>query len=352
MPSTRTGALYALLVVGVLCSFAFHASVASATVTYTATSVQASDAPHRVATVSPHVGDLDDQLDRYDEAIRRPVDRAARTGSFAGNVTPELYTALDSLPSEYVHYVVYHDAYYRWNTSRDENTTFVRIQMTPANGSAVLAAVATPYRNASDEVKTAIRNGSVQGTIIQGGVYRYEGAYYAVAPRNGGSIAAKLLEIGLGYVLTPVGRGLLAVALGVLYYRYREPSVARVLTPRRAGAVALLALPVALVGTAVFESGSPSRFVTGPASAFVVAAGVMAGVLVHQRRWLGLLGTTALAATVVVGANVLLHGLIGIAFGLLFLVVGLLAGVIPLVYGIAFSRDRDGQSRDVADATG
>jgi len=352
MPSTRTVALYALLVVGVLCSFAFHASVASATVTYTATPIQASDDPHRVASVSPHVGDLDAQLDRYDKEIRRPVDRAARTGSFTGNVTPELYTTLDSLPSDYVHYVVYHDAYYRWHTSVNENTTFVRLRMTPANGSTVLAEVAKPYGNASSDVKTAIRNGSVTASIIRGGVYRYDGTYYAVSPENDGSIAAKLLEIGLGYVFTPVGRGLVAVALGILYYRYREPSVARVLTPRRAGAVALLALPIALVGTAVFESGSPSRFVTGPASAFVVATGVIAGVFVHQRRWLGLVGVTALVAAVAVGTNALMHGLVGIALGLLFFLVGLLAGGVPLVYGVVFARDRDASSREAAETTG
>jgi hypothetical protein len=64
-------------------------------------------------------------------------------------------------------------------------------------------------------------------------------------------------------------------------------------------------LPIALVGTALFESGSLTRFVTSSASTFVVSGGVVAGVLVHQRRWVRLAGWTALVCVVSVGGTVL-----------------------------------------------
>lgn len=58
---------------------------------------------------------------------------------------------------------------------------------------------------------------------------------------------------------------------------------------------------VALVGALLFESGSASRFVTGPASVTLVASGVVSGVLVHQRRWFALVGFTIRVATLTVG---------------------------------------------------
>ncbi|MFB6109925.1 MAG: hypothetical protein ABEJ60_03500, partial [Halodesulfurarchaeum sp.] len=151
----------------------------------------------------------------------------------------------------------------------------------------------------------------------------------------------KLFSGFLGYVLTPVGRGYVAVALGLLAYRYRNPLTDRPLTVRRALGVAAFAVPVAFVGTLVFETGSWSRFVTGPVSALVVASGLVAGVLVHQRRWLALLGFTGLVAALVVGAGVLALGVFGALLGGLAVFVGLLTGVVPLGYGIAFGAHRD-----------
>ncbi|USZ68434.1 hypothetical protein NGM10_01535 [Halorussus salilacus] len=337
IPSARTLAIFALLVVGVACSFAFHAGTSGMDVTYTATTVDPGEAPDRVADAAPRVANLDDELPEGNESVGRPVERAAENGSFAGNVTPELHI---SLPGERTRYVVYDGSYYRWNATGDEESTFVRIRMTPTDAETVLESVSSPYDSAPSEVRTAIDSGETSGWTVERGVYRHEGTYYAVAPENDAAVAANILGGFVGYVLTPVGRGYVAVALGLLAYRYREPSVDRLLTARRALAVAALAVPVALVGTALFESGSASRFVTGPASALVVASGTVAGVLVYQRRWLRLVGFTGLVATLTVGASALALGVVGAFLGALALLVGLLAGVVPLVYGYVFGRQR------------
>lgn len=98
----------------------------------------------------------------------------------------------------------------------------------------------------------------------------------------------------------------------------------------------LLDVPVALLGTLLFESGSTARFVTGPVSALVVSAGVIAGVLVHQRRWAALLGFTGLVASLAIGAGALALGVIGVLLGGIAFLVGLVTGGIPLLYGIVF----------------
>lgn len=347
VPSLRTVALFGLLAVGLVGSFAFHAAMTDVQVTYTATTVHPGDDPGRVAHASQSVADLDGRLEGTSSRVRRPVDEAARSGSFTGNVTPELYTTLDGLDAEYV---VYGGSYYRWNATVSEDTTFVEIRMTPADQTSVLKAVATPYRAASAGVREVIDTGSVTGrNDVEPGIYRRDDAYYAVAPERTGALAANLVEAFLGYVLTPVGRGFVAVALGILTYRYREPSANRVLTVRRALAVAALGVPIALVGTALFESGTLTRFLTSPANTFVVSAGVVAGVLAHQRRWLRLAGWTALVSVLSVGASVLALGVVGVVFGGFGLLVGLLAGTVPLCFGAWFGRAQSAAA-DGADA--
>lgn len=336
-PSVRTLALLALLVVGLACSFAFHAVAASEMqVTYAATAVQPGDDPHRVADAASGVVDLDERLDDESAAVRRPVDRATRTGSFEGNVTPELHTILDGTEADYA---VYGGSYYRWNLTVGDETTHVRIRTTPVDAATVLADVSEPYDTAPPEVRTAIDTGSVSGWNVVPGVYRRGDAYYAVAPENDAAVATKLLEAFAGYLLTPVGRGYVAVALGLLAYRYRDPHTDRPLTVRRAAAVAALAVPVSLLGTLLFESGSASRFLTGPASATVVAAGVVAGVFVHRRRWGALVGFTALVAGAALAASAAALGPVGAVFGGVSLVVGLVCGVVPLGFGVAFATE-------------
>ena len=334
-PSIRTVAILGLLVVGVLCSFAFHAAVTDMQVTYTATAVEPGENPSRVASAAGQVTDLDDRLRGEAAAVRRPIDQAATNGSFQGNVSPDLYIILDDMAARYV---VYESSYYRWNLTTNPETTFVHVQMSPASADAVLANVSASADAASPEVQAAIESGATTGWNVGRGVYRSGETYYAVAPESDGAIAGKLLSGLLGYVLTPVGRGYIAVALGLLAYRYREPLTDRPLTVRRALGVAVLAVPVAVLGALLFESGSASRFVTGPVSALVVSSGVVAGVLVHQRRWLGILGFTGLVAALAVGSGALALGVVGGVLGSVAFLVGLITGVIPLLYGVVFGR--------------
>lgn len=336
-PSKRTLAIFLLLIVGTACSFAFDAATSDIEVTYTSTVVDPGENPKLVAEASPDVVDLDERLRGESAAVRRPIERAAANGSFAGNVTPQLRVSLPDGPQRYA---VYEGSYYRWNATVDEERSFARIRMSPVDAGTAFDDIASPYDTAPSEVRTAIDSGSASGWTVQTGVYRRDGTYYVVAPEDRTALAAVLLESFAGYVLTPVGRGYVAVALGLLAYRRREPSADRLLTLRRALAVAALAVPVALLGAALFESGSASRFVTGPASALVVSSGVVAGVLVHRRRWLRLVGFTVLVAVVGVGASALALGTLGAALGVIGLLVGLVAGVVTLVYGVVFGRPR------------
>lgn len=332
-PSIRTVSLIGLLVVGILCSFAFHTALTSMDVTYTATAVQPTEDTGQIAQASFNVTNLTEQLSGTPETARQPITQAIQTGSFEGNVTPELSIALDDVRTKYV---VYGAQYYSWNLTTDEETTHIRVEMHPADAEAVFRDVSSPYKSASPEVQTAIDSGSVTGWSIQRGVYRRGDTYYAIAPESDTALAEKIVGGFVGFVLTPIGRGFVAVALGLLAYRYHEPMNDRPLTVRRAVSVAALAIPVAVIGTALFETGTMTRFITGPASAFVVSSGVVAGVLAQQRRWLTLGGFTVLIGGLTIVAITVALGIVGLFLGSLALFIGFVAGIVPFVYGIVF----------------
>ncbi|MYL17664.1 hypothetical protein GLW36_13555 [Halorubrum terrestre] len=334
-PSTRTLAILALLVVGLGLSFAFHATAGDTQITYEATAVEPGEDPASVADAARNVTDLDERLSDTADRYREPVRTAAATGSFEGSLSPESYTAIGDVETPYV---AYDGSYYEWSLSTRGDTTNATIEMRETAPETVFDAVARPAAAASPGVRTAIDEGTATNGTLRSGLYRQDGAYYAVAVESEAAVFAQVAGAAVGFVLTPVGRGYAAVALGLLAYRYREPTRDRLLTPRRAAAVAALALPVALVGTALFESGSLSRFVTGPASATVVAAGVLAGVLAAQRRWALLAGTTVgiglLATAAIAGAL----GVVGLIFGPLAVLIGIVTGAVPFGYGYWFAR--------------
>ncbi|GAA0723793.1 hypothetical protein J2744_001275 [Halorubrum trapanicum] len=340
-PSIRTLAILALLVVGLGLSFAFHATVDGTEITYEATAVEPGDDPALVASASRNVSDLDEHLSGTEDQYRGPVRTAAATGSFEGSLSPELDIALDGVDSPYV---AYDGTYYEWSLSTRGDTTNATIEMGETDPETVFDAVARPAAAASPGVRTAIDEGTVTDSTVRPGLYERDGAYYAVALENEAAVLVQIAGAALGFALTPVGRGYVAVALGLLAYRYREPTRDRLLTARRAAAVAAFALPVALVGTALFESGSPSRFVTGPASAAVVASGVVAGVLAAQRRWLALAGVTVgiglLATAAIAGAL----GVVGLIFGPLAVAFGVVTGLVPFGYGYWFAPSAPGES--------
>ncbi|MDL0132079.1 hypothetical protein PNP59_14325 [Halobacterium salinarum] len=174
---------------------------------------------------------------------------------------------------------------------------------------------------------------------VESGLYQQHGTYYVVAPENEGAVLTELASIFAGFALTPVGRGYVAVALGLLGYRYREPTRDRLLTVRRATVLPALAVAVALIGTGLFESGSLTRFVTGPTSAFVVAAGTVAGVLSRQRRWLWLGGVTVGTGVLATAAITAALGLVGLIFGPAIVLLSFITGVVPFGYGYWFAQE-------------
>ena len=335
LPSIRTVAVLLLLVVGVGLSFSFHATVSGGSVTYTATAVEPGENPDLVTRAARNVTDLDERLAGTSTQHRQPIREAAETGSYTGNLEPELHTAVADLESPYVRY---HESYYAWTVSTRSETTNASIEMRPVDPETVFETVARPVEDAPPEVTTAIAEGTSTGWTVGSGLYQQDGEYYVVAPENEGAVLGQLAKVFAGFVFTPVGRGYTAVAIGLLGYRLREPTCDRPLTGRRAIVIPALAVLIALAGALLFESGSLSRFVTGPASAFVVAAGTVAGVFAARRRWLRVVGVSVVTAVSAVAAFVGALGIIGAVFGPLAVLLGFTTGVVPFGYGYWFAQ--------------
>lgn len=343
LPSARTVALLLLLVAGGALSFSFHATVDGANVTYTATPVEPGADPERVTRAASNVTDLDERLSDTSAHHQRPIRTAAATGSYTGRLSPELDIVIDDLESPYVRY---NGSYYAWSLSPSDGTTNATIRMRPTEPDTVFANVSRPAAGAPPEIRTAIDRGTATGLTVAPGLYHEGGTYYAVAPENEAAVVTRLASVLVGAVLTPVGRGYAAVALGILGYRYRDPTRDRPLTVRRAAAVAALAVPIAFVGTVLFESGSATRFVTSPTSAFVAAAGVVAGVLAARRRWLSLAGVTVGTGLLATAAVTAALGVVGLFFGPAIAFVGVVTGVVPFGYGYWFAQRAPDPSPD------
>lgn len=333
--SIRTIAVLLLLVVGSALSFAFHATADGATITYEATAVEPGGNPELVTRATSNVTDLDERLSDTPSQYQQPIRTAAATGTYNGTLSPELHIVIDDIETPYVRY---NGSYYAWALSSDGETTNATISMQQTDPETVFTSVARPVSEAPPEVQTAIETGTTTGSIVESGVYRQDGTYYVVAPENEGALATQLAGTFVGFALTPVGRGYVAVALGLLAYRYRDPTRNRLLTVRRAAAIATLAIPISLVGTSLFESGTATRFVTGPMSATVVASGVVAGVLTAQRRWLSLAGVTIGIGLLTTASISAVLGPVGLFFGPLVVFIGIGTGAIPFGYGYAFAQ--------------
>nr|WP_283102412.1 hypothetical protein [Haloplanus sp. XH21] len=324
-----------MLVGGGCLSFAFHATAGGATITYEATAVEPGENPERVTRATSNVTDLDERLSDTPSQYRQPIRTAAATGTYDGTLSPELHIVIEDIETPYVQY---NGSYYAWTLSTYGETTNATISMQQTDPETVFTTVARPVAEASPEVQTAIETGTTTGPIAESGLYRQNGTYYVVAPENEDALGTQLMSVFVGFILTPVGRGYVAVGLGLLGYRYREPTRDQLLTVRRAVAIAALAIPIALVGTALFESGTPTRFVTGPASETIVASGVVAGVLTAQRRWLRLVGMTIGVGLLTTAAISAVLGPVGLFFGPLAVFLGFVTGVVPFGYGYWFAQ--------------
>ncbi|WP_130501559.1 hypothetical protein [Natrinema hispanicum] len=335
LPSARTVAVLLLLVVGVGFSFSFYATVDGASVTYTATAVEPGENPELVTRAASNVTNLDERIAGTSTQHQRPIQRAAATGSYTGRLDPELDIVIDDIESPYIWY---NESYYTWTVSTQSETTNATIRMQPTDPDTVFETVARPVDDAPAEVTTAIAEGTATGLTVEYGLYQQNGEYYVVAPESEGAVLAQLGKIFAGFVLTPVGRGYTAVAIGLLAYRFRGPICDRSLTVRRAITIPALAISIALIGTVLFESGSLTRFVTGPTSAFVVAAGTVAGVAAARRQWLQLVGVSIGTALVAIGAFVAAIGVVGAIFGILAVFLGFTTGIVPFGYGYWFAQ--------------
>lgn len=335
LPSLRTVAVLLLVVVGVSLSFAFHASMGGASVTYTATAVEPGENPDLVTRAAMNVTNLNERLAGTSPQHQQPIEKAAATGAYSGRLDPGLDIVIDDIESPHVWY---NDRYYTGAVSTESETTNATIRMQPTDPETVFETIVRPADDAPPEVTTAIAEGTATGLTVESGVYRHNGKYYAVAPENEGAVFVQLAKIFGGYVLTPVGRGYAAVGIALLAYRFRDPLHDCPLTPQRALAIPALAIPVALTGTLLFETGSLTRFITGPMSAFVVATGTVAGVFAARRQWLRLVGATIATALVTIGAFVAALGVVGALLGILAVILGVTTGIVPFGYGYWFAQ--------------
>jgi hypothetical protein len=198
-------AVVLLLVVGLGGSFTFHAVAGGADVTYTATAVEPGEDHAAVADIAPDVAGLNRQLAGTAPEYRQPVQEAARTGSFAGNVSPELHIVLDGL--EDTRFVVYDSRYYDWTLRLDEETTTADITMRPVEAATVYAETARPVESAPEEIQRAVETGTATatGVGVEHGLYVDDGTYYVVAVENRAALVGRLFGAVVGVVLLSVG---------------------------------------------------------------------------------------------------------------------------------------------------
>ncbi|MFB6177130.1 MAG: hypothetical protein ABEI99_08325 [Halobaculum sp.] len=338
LPTGRTVAIGLLVLVGVGCLFPFSATVAGFSLTVKATVVNPATDAGTVANASSDVVNLDRRLDTpiIDGPVKS-VAEAARTGSYNGTVEPPVRTELDGIDAQYA---VYNGSYYRWNWTTRTNGDGVRLRMEPVNGTTVADDVATSYAEASPAAQRAIRTGSASTEKLPTGVIVRNGTYYALTPASFGQFVGIVLKSAVSYLLSLVGPGYLAVGLGLVAVRYRDPKP-RPVTPRRAVAVAAVAVPVGIIVAATAVSGSLAFYLIYPGVGSVVAGGFVAGVFAYRAQWLLLVVFTALVVALGVAVSFLAGGVGGLLFGVIGLVVGVLAGVLPFVYGVVFAADTD-----------
>ena len=334
VPRRRYAAVVTLLVAGLLLGASFG-TAASLRTEYVAREIDPGAAPAAVADAEPDVVNLDARLADDPAAVREPVATAARTGRFAGDVSPDLHIQLDGMDAPYA---VYDGQYYRLGLNVSNETTHATIRLDPTTGAAAAEAVATPYAAASPAVQRVVDEGTMRSReLVEPGLVGRDGTYFMVRTRTEGALAGRLLAAFGGFVLAPVGRAYAVAAVG-LFALVRSRDTACPLGAREALAVAAVTLIVSLALAALTGSGSLAlRLTLVPFVAGVAALGLFAGSCLRSRSW-GRLAAASVAASVVgVGAPVVAAGGFAALFALPLLFVGWLGSLPLAAYGYAFT---------------
>lgn len=334
VPTRRYAAVATLLVAGLLLSASFGAA-GSLRTEYVAHEVDPAASPTVVADNEPDVVNLDERLADDSDAVRRPVETAARTGRFEGSVPPELHIQLDGMDARYA---VYGDRYYRLGLNVSAETTHATIRLDPTTGGDVAEAVATPYDAASPAVRRVVREGSLRSDeFVEPGLVVRDGTYYLVRTRSEGAIAGRLFAVLGGFVLAPIGRAYVVSALGLLA-ALRSRDTPTPLDERTGLAVVAGTLVVSWAFTLLAGRGSLGlRLTLVPFAGAVAALGLFAGSCLRTRAWARLVAVSVVAGVVGVGAPLVAVGGFGAIAAVPLLVAGWVGSLPLAVYGYSYT---------------
>ncbi|ELZ94074.1 hypothetical protein C440_10653 [Haloferax mucosum ATCC BAA-1512] len=340
VPLKRLAAVVALLLVGVLITQSISVAGELQT-TYVSEEVSAETSPELVAA---HDSDIV-SLSRYvngTSKLEAPVETAAETGIFDGQIESEAYMALDDI-DEGAEFAVYDGQYYRLSLNVSGDPVSATIRLSPTDWETVSQAAAEPAANASTDVQETIDEDSVDvGSFVDQGLFSRGGTYYLVYPENIGAAYGKLFSAIGAFLFNPVGWAYVITGLGLLI-AFRNRSTVRPLDRKMALAVIPGTLLALWLETTFAGSGSLSmRYVLTPASGVVAAFGLFAGFCLRRRAWKPLVAGSVILPIVVIGVNTLLLGVFGAIFSVLFgLFIGWF-GSLPLVlYGYVFATEPD-----------
>lgn len=334
----RYGAVVVLLLVGIVFASSFGLLLSDFESRYAAQPINPETDTQQVAAADDRVINLNKRVAQNPPGVGRAIDTAVRTGAYSGTNHPgELYLIADEDHS----FAVYRGAYYRWNSTTNENTSQVTIRLRSVPAASVADTLATPYNRASPGVKRVIRQGNATpGKTLRTGLVKRGTTYYAVTITNEVSVFAHIILAPITLVLKTVGRAYVVVATGLLILLWAEDRDTHPLMLRSSLVFAVAVVPVVWALTTVGESGSVDfRYIVEPAAGFCVALGAFAGVALRQ----GATRTLATVTGIVVGMGVIGAGVLGgpvAAIGALFGLFIVWVASLPLVpYGYYFSSE-------------
>ncbi|AFK20333.1 hypothetical protein E6P09_13490 [Haloferax mediterranei ATCC 33500] len=340
VPLKRLAAVVALLLVGVLITQSFSVAGELQT-TYVSEEATAETAPELVAAHDSDIVSLSRHVNGTPQ-LEAPVETAAETGTFDGQIESEAYMALSDI-NEDTEFAVYGGQYYRLSLTVSGDPVSATLRLSPTDWETVSQAATEPAANASANVQAAIDDGSVDvGSFVDQGLFSRGGTSYLVYPENIGAVYGKFFSAIGAYLFNPVGWAYTIAGIGLLV-AFRSRGTARPLDQRTALAVIPGTLLALWLATTLTGSGSLSmRYVLTPASGVVAAFGLFAGFCLRRRAWKSLVAGSVILPIVVIGANALLLGAFGAIFSVLFgLFIGGVGSLLLVPYGYVFAADPD-----------